>query len=117
MAHLDIRERKLDNKDSGVERMMKGLRIKEDEIDSKNAEIQELKSEIDERMCCAREDHDREWKVWCVCVSDVMCLGMLFVKEYDRMFRVDKGGYERGYQVCCVWVLIYFGVVVVGWVF
>ena len=38
-AHLDIRERKLDNKDSGVERMMKDLRIKEDEIDSKNAEI------------------------------------------------------------------------------
>ena len=41
---------------------------------------------------------------------------MLFVKEYDRMFGVDKGGYEQGYEVCCVWVLIYFGVVVLGWV-
>ena len=64
-AHLDIRERQLDNKDDGVAKMMKDLRIKDDEIDSKNDEIRGLKHEMDERVYCAREEHDRERKVWC----------------------------------------------------
>ena len=63
---MDIRERKLDNKDDGVARMMKDLRIKEDEIDSKNDEIGGLKCKMDERVYRAREEYDREWKVWCV---------------------------------------------------
>ena len=92
---MDIRERKLDNKDSGVERMMKDLRIKEYEIDSKNAKIQELKSEIDERVCCAREDHDREWKVWCVCVSDIMCLGMLYLRSMTVCSEWIREGMSR----------------------
>ena len=35
-AHLDRRERKLESNGSEVERMMKDLRIREDEIESKN---------------------------------------------------------------------------------
>ena len=65
-AHLDIRERQLDNKDDGVAKMMKDLRIKDDEIDSKNDEIRGLKREMDERVYRVREEHDREWKVLCV---------------------------------------------------
>ena len=49
-AHLDIRERQLDNKDDGVARMMKDFRIKDDEIYSKNDEIRGLKREMDERV-------------------------------------------------------------------
>ena len=62
-AHLDRRERKLESHDSGVEKMMKDLQIREDEIVSKNAEIEGLKSEIEERESRAMEDHDREFKV------------------------------------------------------
>ena len=40
---------------------------------------------------------------------------MSYVKEYERMYGVNKGGYEQGYEVCCVLVLIYFSVVVLGW--
>ena len=64
--HLDVRERQIDNKDDSVSKMMKDLRIKDDVIDSKNDEIRGLKCEMDERVYRAREEHDREWKVWCV---------------------------------------------------
>ena len=62
-AHLDRRERKLENNDGEIARMMKDLRIRKDEIVSKDAEIKDLKSEIEERVSRAREDHDREFKV------------------------------------------------------
>ena len=62
-ASLDRRERKIESHDSGVEKMMKDLRIREDQIVSKNAEIEGLKNEIEERVSRAREDHDREFKV------------------------------------------------------
>ena len=41
--HLDVRERKIDNQDDSVSKMMKDLRIKDDMIDSKNDEIRGLK--------------------------------------------------------------------------
>ena len=62
-ASLDRRERKIESHDSGMEKMMKDLRIREDQIVSKNAEIEGLKNEIEERVSRAREDHDREFKV------------------------------------------------------
>ena len=40
-----------------------------------------------------------------------MSLGVLLFKKYDRMYGVNKGGYEQGYEVCCVCVLIYFDVI------
>ena len=62
-ASLDRRERKIDSHDSGMEKLMKDLRIREDQIVSKNVEIEGLKNEIEERVSHAREDHDREFKV------------------------------------------------------
>ena len=58
--HLDVRERQIDNKDDSVSKMMKDLRIKDDMIDSQNDEIRGLKREMDERVYCAMEEHDRE---------------------------------------------------------
>ena len=40
-----------------------------------------------------------------------MSLGVLLFKEYNCMYGVNKGGYEQGYEVCSVCVLIYFGVI------
>ena len=62
-ASLDRRERKIESHDSGMEKMMKDLRIRKDQIVSKNVEIEGLKNEIEERVSRAREDHDREFKV------------------------------------------------------
>ena len=44
-----------------------------------------------------------------------MSLGVLLFKEYNHMYGVNKGGYEQGYEVCFVCVLIYFGVIDLGW--
>ena len=64
---LEIRERKLGSQDSGLVRMMRDLRIRENELMSKDEEIKELKSEIEERVRRAREDHAKEIKVVLVC--------------------------------------------------
>ena len=53
--------------DDHMSKLMKDLRIKEDKIDSQSNEIRQLKGEIDEAVCCAREEHDREWKVCVLC--------------------------------------------------
>ena len=60
---LEIRERKVEKNDIGIERMMRELRIKDSVIVSKEDEISDLKSEIEERVSRAREEHDREMKV------------------------------------------------------
>ena len=44
-------------------------------------------------------------------MSDITCLGVSLFKEYDRMYGVNKGGYEQEYEVCCVCVLICFSVI------
>ena len=63
-AHLDRRERKMSGHDSGMEKMMRDLRIREDQIVSKNVEIEGLKNEVEEMVNRAREDHNREFKVF-----------------------------------------------------
>ena len=50
-----------------MSKMMKDLRIKDDMIDSQSDEIRNLKGEIDERVCCAREEQDRELQVGVPC--------------------------------------------------
>ena len=58
-----MREMKVERKDVGVEKMMRDLRIKEGEIVSKDEEIKGLRSEIEDRVSRAREEHAREMKV------------------------------------------------------
>ena len=62
-ASLDRRERKIESHDSGMEKMMKDLRIREDQIVTKNVEIEGLKSEVAEMVDRAREDNRREFQV------------------------------------------------------
>ena len=62
-ASLDRRERKIESHDNGMEKMMRDLRIREDQIVTKNVEIEVLKNEVAEMMDLAREDHNREFKV------------------------------------------------------
>ena len=53
----------MEKNDIGIERMMRELRIKDSVIVRKEDEISDLKSEIEERVSRAREEHDREMKV------------------------------------------------------
>ena len=62
-ASLDRRERKIESHDNGMEKMMTDLRIREDQIVTKNVEIEGLKNEVAEMVDRAREDHNREFKV------------------------------------------------------
>ena len=64
---LNVRERRIDVSDDHMSKLMKDLRIKEDKIDSQSNEIRQLKREIDESVCRAREEHNREWKVCVLC--------------------------------------------------
>ena len=64
---LELRERKVGGIDSGLEKMMKDLRISKKELLSKNEEIKDLKIELEERVKRAREDFAREMKVLLVC--------------------------------------------------
>ena len=62
-ASLDRRERKIESHDNGMEEMMRDLRIREDQIVTKNKEREGLKNEVEEMVNRAKEDHDREFKV------------------------------------------------------
>ena len=62
-ADLDRREKKISNHDDGMEKMMRDLKIREDQIVTKNVEIEGLKNEVAEMVDFAREDHNREFKV------------------------------------------------------
>ena len=53
--------------------MMKNLRIRENEILTKDNEINELKQELEDRVRRAREELAREMKVLLVCDSCVVC--------------------------------------------
>ena len=64
---LEIRMRKVGGIDSGLEKMMKDLRISKNKLISKDEEIKDLKMELEERVKRAREDFAREMKVLLVC--------------------------------------------------
>ena len=64
---LNMRERQIEVRDDHMSKLMKDLRIKEDKIDSQSDEIRQLKRDIGEGICRAREEHDREWKVCVLC--------------------------------------------------
>ena len=42
---------------------MRDLKIREDQIVTKNVEIEGLKNEVAEMVDCSMEDHNREFKV------------------------------------------------------
>ena len=65
--YLNVREREIEVKDDNLSKMMNNLRIKDDKIDSQSDENRGLKHEIDTRVCCAKEKHDREWEVGVPC--------------------------------------------------
>ena len=62
-ADLDRREKKISNHDDGMEKMMWDLMIREEQIVTKNVEIEGLKSEVVEIVDRAREDNRREFWV------------------------------------------------------
>ena len=62
-ADLERRERKFGNHDDEVARMMQDLRLQDNEILSKNLEIESLKNDIDEMVSRGREDHEKEFEV------------------------------------------------------
>ena len=70
--HLDVRERKLDDGDEGLSKLMRELRVKETTIVDKDAEIRRMKREIDNSVLRAREEVQREIEVGVCCV--VLCL-------------------------------------------
>ena len=70
--HLDVRERKLDDGDEGLSKLMRELHVKETTIVDKDAEIRRMKKEIDNSVLHAREEVQREIEVGVCCV--VLCL-------------------------------------------
>ena len=60
---MDRREKKISNHDNGMEKMMHDLKIREEQIVTKNVEIEGLKSEVAEMGDRAREDNRREFQV------------------------------------------------------
>ena len=70
--HLDVCERKLDNDDEGLTKLMRELRVKETTIVDKDAEIRRMKREMDNSVMPAREEVQREIEVGVCCV--VFCL-------------------------------------------
>ena len=62
-ADFDRREKKISNHDDGMEKMMRDLKIREEQIVTKNVEIEGLKSEVAEMVDRAREDNRREFQV------------------------------------------------------
>ena len=57
-ADLERRERKFGNHDDEVARMMQDLCLQDNEILSKNSEIESLKNDLNEMVSHNREDHD-----------------------------------------------------------
>lgn len=64
---LELRERKVGGVDSGLVKMMRDLRIRENELMTKDEEIKDLKQKLEERVKRVREDFAREMKVLLVC--------------------------------------------------
>ena len=62
-SRLEIRELKLGNADDGITKMMRELRVRETEIETRDEEIKSLKNEIEEQVMGARAEHKREMKV------------------------------------------------------
>ena len=62
-ADLDRRGKKISNHDDGMEKMMWDLKITEEQIVTKNVEIEGLKSEVAEMVDRTREDNRREFQV------------------------------------------------------
>ena len=58
--HLDVRERRMDNDDDGLSKLMKDLRVKESVIVNKDDEIIRMKHEMDDHIFRARKNRDRE---------------------------------------------------------
>ena len=70
--HLDVRERKLDDRDEGLSKLMRELWVKETTSVDKDAEIRWMEREIDNSVLRAREEVQREIEVGVCCV--VLCL-------------------------------------------
>ena len=49
-----MKERRIEKRDLGLERMMMDLRLKDSVIESKDVEISSLKNEIEERVSITR---------------------------------------------------------------
>ena len=57
---LEVRERRVGQHDEGLANLMKDLRIREGEVEEKDNEIRVLRTELEERVVTAREEHKRE---------------------------------------------------------
>ena len=88
-AHLERRERKLGNCDDEVERMMRDLRIRDNELLSKNSEIESLKNDIDEMVSHGREDHEKEFKVVKVLLMCLIYVGVLLFLGVQQTVRLE----------------------------
>ena len=66
--HLDVRERKLDDDDDGLSKLMRDLRVKESVIVTKDDEIRRMRHEMDNHVMRAREEVQREIEVGVCCV-------------------------------------------------
>ena len=93
---LEIREGKVGGIDRGLEKMMKELRIRKNEVLTKDIEIKDLKQELEDKVRRAREDLAREMKVLYVCCVCCVLFGVIIIKEYDKMYGTAKGGYDQG---------------------
>ena len=74
---MERRERKLGNRDDEVEMMMRDLHIRDNELLSKNSEIESLKNDIDEMVSRGREDHEKEFEVVSVLLMYLIYVGVL----------------------------------------
>ena len=57
------REKVISDYDEGLEKMVRDLKIREEQIAEKNVEIEGLKNEVDKMGDRAREDNRREFQV------------------------------------------------------
>ena len=87
--HLERREIMLGNRDDEVERMMRDLRIRDNELLSKNSEIESLKNDIDEMVSHGREDHEKEFKVVRVLLMCLIYVGVLLFLGVQQTVRLE----------------------------
>ena len=74
---MERRERKFGNRDDELARMMQDLRLRDNEILSKNSEIESLKNDIDEMVSRGREDHEKELEAERVLLVYLIYVGVL----------------------------------------
>ena len=65
--YLNVQERRIKVSDEHLSQLMKDLHLKNDKIDSQIDEICQLKRDIDEGICKAREEREGELKVSVLC--------------------------------------------------